>query len=93
MKAKAENNQKFVDKQNRLNAALEKVRAHLQYLIGKYHDRTVNFQSLKGKEKKEVDTWNDWHDLQDRIENRLIDNYQEAQRWHFKKFGWAVLKD
>lgn len=83
-------NSKFVKKQDRLNAALEKVKNHLQYLLDKYDHRRG--EPRTETENEEVDTWNDWHDLQERIERRLIDNYQEAQNWHFQTFGWAVIK-
>lgn len=91
--ATPDNNQKFIDKQGRLNTALQKVKTHLQYLLDKYDSRRIEFKELKDEEKKEVDKWNEWHDLQDRIEGRLIENYQAAQQWHFEKFGWAVIKD
>jgi hypothetical protein len=84
-------NSKFVKKQDRLNAALEKVKSHLQYLADKYHGKGYNKEN--GQEVKEVETWNDWHDLEERIKNRLWDNYYDHQQWHFEKFGWAVLKN
>jgi hypothetical protein len=87
-----QDNSKFIQKQDRLNSALEKVKNHLQYLADKYHGNGL-FSQYKGKEAEEIEKWNDWHDLEYRIKNRLWDNYHEHQQWHFQTFGWAVLKD
>lgn len=73
-----ENNfQKFLDKQTRLNNALNKVNAKLQYF---------NEVSQTGANLPEFENWNKWHDLHDRLKDRLQDNYNNFKNWHWEQY-------
>lgn len=71
--------QQFIKKQYRLNAALDKIKARLKY----YSENEERWQEFKD--------WNNWHDLQDRIEARLKDNYSDYQCWHFEKYQFIAI--
>jgi hypothetical protein len=64
-------------KQLSLNKALERVKTRLAY----YAANTVG---------NDFPDWNNWHDLQDRIEDRLQDNYSAYSAWHFAKYGYMI---
>ena len=62
----------YIDKQNRLQSAVDKV---------------VNkLQEFKSNPDKAPDNWNDWHDLHDRLNNRLVDNWKAYKNWHWETF-------
>ncbi len=78
---------KFTVKESRILKAIKKVQAHLLYLKNKYEDR---HSVLTPEQKKEVDQWNDWHDLEWRLEARQAENFGNYQTWHFEEYGFAV---
>ena len=71
-----DNPQRFLETQERLNIALEKVKAKLTA-----YSQTPN---------EPHEDWNNWHDLQYRLENRLHDNYCEFTTWHWDTYGYNV---
>ncbi len=81
---------KYADKQDRINRAIQRVKKHLEYLANKYHGKKWDFDTITGKEKKEVDQWNDWHDLESRLKHRLKDNWSNYQDWHWDQYGWCA---
>ena len=38
--------------------------------------------------RQDLEKWNNWHDLHDRIENRIKDLQSLYFRWHFDEYGW-----
>lgn len=34
--------------------------------------------------------WNDWHDLKDRLEGRLKDNWSAYHDWHWSQYGFNI---
>jgi len=67
--------QYFQYKESLLNIALDKIKAKLQY----FNDN---------KDNQEFKEWNNWHDLQYRIEQRLWANWSEYKDWHWKTFDF-----
>ena len=80
--------QKLKKKETRLNAALQKVQNHLKYLSDKYGGKPLSERT--GEELKEVEQWNNWHDLEERLTRRIKKNWSEYHSWHFEKFGWTA---
>ncbi len=68
----------FTQKESRLNSALSKVQNKLDYLA----------ENQSNLPKAELDLWNNWHDLKDRITNRLWDNWSDFKDWHWEQFGY-----
>lgn len=68
--------QYFKDKETRLNIALSKVQSKLK--------------EYKDTPQIEHKDWNDWHDLEDRLKERLMDNYLAYQSYLFEVNGVAV---
>jgi hypothetical protein len=66
--------QKFIDKETAINKAIERVNNKLQYF-----NETPDLPHLD---------WNKWHDLHDRLQDRLIDNWSNFKEWHFIKFNF-----
>lgn len=66
--------QSFIDKQTAINKAIERVNNKLQY----FNDNP----------QCENQDWNKWHDLHDRLQDRLIDNWIAFKDWHFITFGF-----
>ena len=66
----------YVLKESRLNTALSKVEAKINWL-------SENQNILPSHE---LDKWNGWHDLKDRLNNRLWDNWTEFKAWHWEQF-------
>ena len=64
-------------KDTRLRSALNKVRTRLQ-----------QYKDTPDQEHKD---WNDWHDLEDRIEARIKDNYFNYLQEQFRVNGWVAL--
>lgn len=67
------NLQYFENKQNAINAAIERVAGKL----GDFANGLIP-----------PDNWNNWHDLHDRLQNRLLDNWKEYKSWHWDKYGF-----
>lgn len=95
----SKDNQYYLDKQDQLNKALKRVTDKLE-LYKSVADRDFHnvYETLTEDRRNHyrdlftnVWKWNNWHDLQYRLENRLKDNYSEYCDWHFQKFGWVSL--
>ena len=77
----------FTKTETRLKVAIAKVEAKLAYL------KAENEKSVKPWGPAEEEKFKDWnllHDLQDRLESRLWDNYSAFSDWHFEKMGWVA---
>jgi hypothetical protein len=68
---------KYIKKQDVLNVAVDRVKARLTY----YSQNSSN----------RYEDWNQWHDLQYRIENRLRENYSNYLSWHFNEYGFVAF--
>ena len=64
--------QNFIDKQTAINKAIDHVNNKLQY-----------FKDTPNIDHKD---WNKWHDLHDRLQDRLVDNWSNFKEWHFNTF-------
>ena len=64
----------FIGKEIVLKNALDKVRAKLESF------------KLKDFNDPELNTWNNWHDLEDRLNDRLIDNWKAFKSWHWDTY-------
>jgi len=71
--------QKFIKKQDALTAALLRVKNRLEHYT----------KNTKGN--CDFPDWNDWHDLEYRIEARLRENYSNYLSWHFEKFQFVAI--
>jgi len=63
---------RYIDKQNRLQSAVDKV-------VNKLHE-------FKNNPAQAPENWNSWHDLHDRLNNRLIDNWKAYKSWHWDTY-------
>jgi len=68
--------EQFKAKETKLNKALKRVQDRLAFY-------------LQTKDQDHPD-WNDWHDLEERITQRLWDNWSAFKDWHWEKFGFNV---
>ena len=66
----------YIAKEKRLQLALDRVKLQLD-------------RFSKGL-RKDTDLWNDFHDLEYRIEERIKDNYYESKSMLFEKNGWVA---
>ena len=66
----------YIKKQDKLKTAIEKVKAEL-----------IKFSE---GERMDKDNWNHFHNLEDRLTDRLKDNYFESQSNNFEKYGFAI---
>jgi len=86
----------FFEKQNRLNKAIEKVKAKLDFFKTQSDERSKNWETMTEEQKEEHRAinnslyWNEHHDLETRLENRLKDNFFDYQSWHYQQKGWAA---
>ena len=85
----------FITKQDRLKAALERVQKKLAEFkqLSETHfyepyDQISEEERQKWRDEMDTWKWNDWNDLETRIENRLIDNYSDYNQYFFDKHGW-----
>ena len=71
----------FLNKETQINISISKVESKLEW-----------FKQNKDSLPVEViETWNDWHDLHDRLQDRLQDNYCRCGSWKFQKYGFTVI--
>lgn len=75
------NLQHFQDKEKSLQNALLRVKKKLENLKNNWQNMPTN----------EVEKWNNWHDLEYRLQNRLKENYFNYQNWHFQKYDFVAL--
>lgn len=72
--------EQFLEKQAKIITAIARVESKLNlYKAESEAGRTENIRN-----------WNEWHDLKDRLKNRLIDNWGAFHDWHFGKFGYSI---
>lgn len=90
--------EKFIKKQNRINLALSKVQARIDWMSKEQDENFYGpFERLSEEKRnfwrRTIDSWNwnKWTDLKDRLENRLKDNYIDYCDWHFQEHGWVAL--
>jgi hypothetical protein len=62
----------FKEKETALNLALTRVQNRLKY----YAENSSQI----------FEDWNNWHDLEDRIKERLWQNWSNYKDWHFQTF-------
>jgi hypothetical protein len=70
--------QQFLKKQYLLSLALERVMKRLAY-----------YES--NKDGNDFTDWNQWHDLQYRLEYRMKENYSNYQSWNFNQYGFIAF--
>jgi len=64
--------QTFIDKETAINKAIDRVKAKLK-----------SYSDTPDQPHKD---WNLWHDLQDRLEARLADNWSNYKSWHWETY-------
>jgi len=77
--------EQFKNKEDRLSKAIEKVDTKLKQFKG-YADKIQG--NWSDKDREYTKDWNNLHDLRDRLESRLFDNWSEFKTWHFDTFGF-----
>ena len=85
----------FKAKETRIKLAIEKVKAKL----AEYAAYGEKIHALCEKQKRcwkpeesyLVKDWNDWHDLQYRLESRLADNFFDYQEYCFDTNGFCTF--
>ena len=75
-KIKKTNIDVFKQKEQRIKKAIKKVKTELN-----------NFATGN---RKDVENWNNYHDLVDRLNDRLWQNWSEYKDWHWNNFGFNV---
>ena len=53
--------------------------------LNKCHTKLNQF---KNGEVIDLENWNKWHDLNDKIEERIKENIKNYHSWHFDQYGW-----
>ncbi|MEI7425149.1 MAG: hypothetical protein WCK10_03460 [Candidatus Staskawiczbacteria bacterium] len=83
---------KFEKKELTLKKALERVKATLKKYSEfgeKVHLACVaENRYWTAEELAKCPNWNDYHDLETRLENRLWDNWSAFKEWHWDNFGF-----
>jgi predicted nuclease with TOPRIM domain len=77
----------FIQKQDRINSAIEKVQDKLKWFSTEAAKIVGNWTAENHEQFKD---WNNYHDLKDRLEMRRTANYCDYQSWHFNTKGWAA---
>ena len=67
----------FKDKERRLRLAIATVRAKLE---------SFKILSESAPNDPQLTNWNNWHDLEDRLTDRLIDNWKAFKSWHWDTY-------
>lgn len=84
----------FKRKETRLNAAIDRVKAKLAEYAAygeKVHAACVaESRNWTEADHAPVKDWNQLHDLQYRLEDRLWDNHSAYQDWHWTVAGFNV---
>lgn len=75
---------KFKQKEDNLNRAIEKVKAKLLF----YDQQSAKIKGFSDQDRLFFRDWNNWHDLEDRLNNRLWENWSEWKEWHWNKFAF-----
>ena len=77
--------QNFIKKQEQLKRAIQRVQDKLesfkeeaQKIIGDWTDA----------HREKFKRWNDWHDLKERLKNRVWKNWSEYKSWHWGEYGF-----
>jgi len=70
----------FQVKEKSLNMAILRVQNKLKYFSKNYQKMPLN----------QVEMWNNWHDLEDRLQDRKKENLSNFYEWHFLTFGYNV---
>lgn len=70
----------FLENERKLKNALSRVKRKLNYFSN-------NRETLT---KKDSECWNDWHDLENRLEDRIFQNWSDYKEWHFEENGFNV---
>jgi hypothetical protein len=68
----------FLKKQAQLNDALYRIDLKLDWF--KENQENLPHNILK--------TWNNWHDLNDRIKDRVFENVRNYKIWHWEQYGF-----
>lgn len=77
----------FIAKQDSIKKAIDRVNVKLAY----YSSESAKINGLwTDADHEKFKDWNNLHDLEHRLENRLLDNFKEYQSWHFDTFGWCA---
>ena len=71
--------QEFKAIETRLNNAIKKVQDKLKWFEIMANN---NHQGVKVN----FNDWNKWHDLEDRLTDRLKDNYSNYKAWHWNEY-------
>lgn len=77
----------FKAKERAINTALDMVKARLEHYKNESEKILGNWSDADRERFKD---WNNWHDLQYRLEQRLWDNYCNYQSYCFEKHGISV---
>ena len=72
------NTQYFQNQQERLLRAQKRIEVKLQW----FKDNSDNLS----EDVRQF--WDSWHDLSDRINDRLLDNWQSFKSWHWDNYGF-----
>lgn len=88
----------YIIKQDKLNLALQRVQkklTHFKQLSETHFYEPYETMSEEERQKwrNEMNSWqwNDWNDLETRIEDRIKDNCFDYSQWHFDTFNWVAF--
>ncbi len=70
----------FLENERKLKSALSRVKRKLNYF-------SDNRETLTEKDRE---NWNNWHDLENRLEDRIFQNWSDYKEWHFEENGFNV---
>ena len=74
----------------RVQDRLESFKAFAEENLHHPYDKLTDEEKTAVRAKIDTFNWNDWHDLNDRIEERIIDNKLEWTSFCFEKYGFAA---
>lgn len=86
----------FLKKQECIQLAIDKVKSKLAFFKKRSEKMFSNFEFLSEEQKekaREINNscfWNEHHDLEDRLTERLWENWKEYKDWHWNKHGFNV---
>lgn len=77
--------QQFIIKEALIKKAIERV----ENKLAQYNQEAAKIKgNWSNEDQQKFKDWNNWHDLQYRLEQRLWENWSNYKDWHYKKYDF-----